>query len=75
MKWLALKRAFCVHFVQSRSLTSESVQSASLPLQGVHHVHGSDSLALGVLGVGDSIADDVLKEHLQHSACLLVDEA
>jgi len=28
-----------------------------------------------VLGVGDSIPDDVLKEHLQHSTSLLIDEA
>ena len=45
-----------------------------MALQGVHYVHGSDSLSLGVLGVGDSITDDILKEHLQHSTSLLIDE-
>ena len=48
----------------SRSLTSESVEGTSLPLEGIDDIHGSDSLPLGVLGVGDSISDDVLQEHL-----------
>ena len=46
-----------------------------MPLQSVDNVHGSDSLPLGVLSVGDCIADDVLQEHLQDTAGLLVDEA
>ena len=46
-------------------LASKSVEGAALPLEGVHHVHGSDSLPLGVLGVSHSVADNVLKEHLQ----------
>ena len=46
--------------VASNSLTAESVQSTSLPFQGVDNVHGGDGLSLGVLGVGDSITDDVL---------------
>ena len=64
-------------FCQSRGrcLTSESVQGASLPLQGVDDVHGCDGLSLGVLGVGDGITDDVLQEHLQHTTGLFVDEA
>ena len=56
-------------------LTSESVQGASLPLQGIDHIHGGDGLPLGVLGVGDGITDDVLKEDLEDSTGLLVDEA
>ena len=59
---------------ESVRLSAETVQGASLALQGVDDVHGGDSLALGVLGVGDSVTDDVLKEHLQHTASLLVDE-
>ena len=35
-----------------------------MSLQSVDDVHGGDGLALGVLGVGDSITDDVLEEHL-----------
>ena len=56
-------------------LTSETVQSATLTLQGVNYVHGGDGLPLGVLGVGDSVTDDVLKEHLEDAAGLLVDES
>ena len=46
-----------------------------MSLEGVHHVHGGDGLSLGVLGVGDCVADDVLQEGLEDSAGLLVDEA
>ena len=56
-------------------LSSESVEGASLALEGVDDVHGSDGLPLGVLAVGDGVTDHVLQEHLQHTAGLLVDEA
>ena len=56
------------------TLTAEAVESASLALERVDHVHGGDSFALGVLGVGDRVPDHVLQEHLQHPAGLLVDE-
>ena len=73
---VALKRAcffFCKCVVDC--LTSESVQSTALSLQSIDNVHGSDSLPLGVFSVGDSIPDDILKENLQHTTSLLVDEA
>ena len=57
------------------NLTTKAVQSAALSLQSVDDVHGSDGLSLGVLGVGDGIADDVLKEDLEDTAGLLVDQA
>ena len=47
------------------SSASEAVESSPLPLESVDDVHGSDSLPLGVLGVGHSVTDDVLQEHLQ----------
>ena len=56
-------------------LTAKAVQGTSLPLQGVDDVHGSDSLALGVFGVGDSVTDDVLKEYLEDATGLFVDES
>ena len=56
-------------------LSAESVQSAALAFQSVDDVHGGDGLSLGVLGVGDCITDDVLKEDLENTAGLLVDEA
>lgn len=46
-----------------------------MPLEGVDDVHGGDGLPLGVLGVGDGITDDILEEHLQDTAGLLVDES
>ena len=49
---------------KTRKLSSKAIQSASLPLQGIDNVHGSDGLPLGVLGVGDGVADDILQEHL-----------
>ena len=56
-------------------LTAKAVQGAALTLEGVHHVHGSHGLPLGVLRVGDGVPDHVLQKHLQHAAGLLVDEA
>ena len=75
---MALKRAVVVFWGQSgrwNCLTSESVQGASLPLEGIDHIHGGDGLPLGVLGVGDGIPDHVLEEHLEDTTGLLVDEA
>ena len=57
------------------SLTAEAVQGAALPLEGIDHIHGGDSLPLGVFGVGDGIPDDVLKEDLEDTTGLLIDEA
>ena len=57
------------------SLASESVQGAALPLQSIDDIHGSDGLPFGVFGVGDGIPDDILKEDLENTTGLLVDEA
>ena len=46
----------------------------SLAFQCKDVIHGGDSLSLGVLGVGDGFADDVLKEDLQNTTGLFVDE-
>ena len=43
-------------------LSTKSVESASLPLQGIDYIHSSDGLALCMLGVGDGITDDNLEE-------------
>ena len=58
-----------------KHLTTETVQSATLAFEGVDDIHGGDSLPASMLGVGDGITDDVLKEDLEDSAGLLVDEA
>ncbi len=56
-------------------LTTESVEGTSLTFEGVDDVHGGHGLPLGMLSVGDSITDDILKEHLQDTTGLLVDQA
>ena len=55
-------------------LTTETVKGAALPLKGVDDVHGGDGLPASVLGVGDGITDDGLKENLEDTTSLLVDE-
>ncbi len=45
----------------------------ALSLQRVDDIEGGDGLALGVLGVGDGVADDALEEGLEDSARLFVD--
>jgi hypothetical protein len=46
-----------------------------LTLESIDNIHGGDSLPLGVFGVGDGITDDVLKEDLEDTSGLLIDEA
>merc|ERR1719398_665984 len=69
------KNSFHLH-LQSASikLSSEAVEGPSLPLQGIHHIHGSHSLPFGVFSVGDGVTDDVLQEDLENTPGLLVDE-
>jgi hypothetical protein len=54
-------------------LTTETVKGAALTLEGVDNVKGGDGLALGVLGVGDCVADDTLEEGLEYTAGLFID--
>ena len=58
----------------SSCLAAESVQSTALAFQSIDDIHGGDSLPLGVLGVGDGITDDVLKENLEDTTGLLVNK-
>ena len=46
-----------------------------MPLEGIDDIHGGDGLPLGVFSVGDSITDDVLKENLEDTTGLLIDQA
>ena len=62
-------------FLQRADLSSESVKGTSLTLEGIDDIHSGDSLPLGVFGVGDGITDDVLKEDLEDTTGLLVDQA
>ena len=58
---------------EATRLTTETVQSATLSLQSVDDIERGDGLALGVLGVGDSVTDDALEERLEDTARLFVD--
>ena len=55
------------------SLATETVQSAALSLEGIDNVEGSDCLSFGVFGIGNSVANNALKEGLQNTASLFVD--
>ena len=55
------------------NLTTETVQSAALSLQGVNNVERCDGLTLGVFCVCDCIANDTLKEGLENTTGLFVD--
>ena len=48
-----------------RSLASKAIQGPALTLESVDYVESSDCLAAAVLGVGDSITDNVLQEDLE----------
>ena len=61
--------------VDGHCLTSESVQGSALSLEGVDDIHGGDSLPLGMLGVGDSIPDDIFQENFQDTTGLFIDES
>ena len=73
---MALKRAgFCCEKEGAGGLTAESVKGSSLAFQSVHDIESGDGLSLGVLGVGDGVADDVLEEDLEHSSGFFVNQA
>ena len=44
-----------------------------MALEGVDNIERGDSLALGVLRVGDRVTDDTLEEGLENTTRLLVD--
>ena len=74
--WLGKENLFHLLSQERRekNLSSEAVEGAALALEGVDDVHGGDGLPAGVLGVGHGVTDDGLKENLEHTAGLLVDE-
>jgi hypothetical protein len=58
---------------ERRSLTTETVEGTALALESVDDVEGGDGLALGMLSVGDGVADHALQECLEDTAGLFVD--
>ena len=73
---VALKRAGVVSIGRwgVDGLTSKSIESTSLSLEGIDDIHGSNSLPLCMFGVGDSIPDHILEEDLQDSTGFFVDQ-
>jgi hypothetical protein len=57
------------------SLTSKTIECLSLVLESIDDVHGCDGPMPSMLSEGGRITDDALKEDLEHTAALLVDEA
>ena len=74
LQWYKIQRVL-LRDEKKHCLTSESVKGLSLPFEGIDDIHGSDGLTTSVLGVGDGITDDILKEDLEDSTSLLVDES
>jgi hypothetical protein len=58
---------------KTRCLTTETVEGTALALESVDNVEGGDSLALGVLSVGDGVTDNALEEGLEDTTGLFVD--
>ena len=58
---------------RANHLTTETVKSASLSLEGVDNIEGGNRLALGVLSVCDCVADDTFKEGLENTSGFFVD--
>jgi hypothetical protein len=56
-----------------KNLSTETVEGAALALEGVDDIKGGNSLALGVLSVGDGITDNTLEESLEDTTGLFVD--
>merc|ERR1719391_888391 len=71
---MLLLKMICADHRWHMGLASEAIKGATLPFEGINNIHSSDGLPLGVLGVGDGVPDDILKEHFQDSPSLLVDE-
>jgi RNA polymerase-binding transcription factor DksA len=46
-----------------------------LTLESIYNIEGGDGLSLGVLSVGDGVADDTLEEDFEDTSGFFVDEA
>ncbi|XP_011887009.1 PREDICTED: uncharacterized protein LOC105572717 [Cercocebus atys] len=62
------------HFIATATDLGVRGNSASLALERVNHIHGSDSLALGVLRIGHGVPDHVLQKNLENTSGLLVNQ-
>ena len=55
-------------------LYPKTIEELSPTLEGVDDIHGSDGPAFSVLGVCDSVTDEIFEEDLEYTASFLVDE-
>ena len=55
-------------------LSAKTIEGFPLTLEGVDDIHGCNSPALRVVGVCDSIMDEILEEDLEDATGFLVDE-
>ncbi|KAL3829157.1 hypothetical protein ACJIZ3_017959 [Penstemon smallii] len=55
--------------------TPKPIECPALPLQSIHHIHSSNSLPPGVLGICNRITNHILQKYLQNSTCLFVNQA
>ncbi|MFA6159112.1 MAG: hypothetical protein WC763_05835 [Candidatus Paceibacterota bacterium] len=51
-------------------MATETVDGTTVALEGIDDVHGGNSLAMGVLSVGGSVAKDLLEELAKGSTAL-----
>jgi hypothetical protein len=56
-------------------LTAESIEGLALSFQSIDDIHGGDGLPLGMLGVGDSIPDNIFEENFENTSGFFVDES
>ena len=57
----------------TRKLAAETVECAALALESIDDIHGRHSLPTSVLGVSDRITNDVIKESLENTTGLIID--
>ncbi|RNA15103.1 Histone [Brachionus plicatilis] len=70
---LALKRAGGYSFV-IKILTTKTIQSSALSLQGIDYIHCSNCLAFSMFSVSDSISDNILQENFEDTTCFFVNK-
>ena len=58
--------------MEATRLAAETIQSAALAFESVDDIEGRHGLALSVLGVCDSVTDDVLEEGFEDTTGLFV---
>ena len=56
------------------TLTTETVDCASLTFEGIYNIERSNSLSFGVFSVSDGISDDAFKEDFEDTSGFFVDE-